>query len=198
MKLKWFFLFFILGLPVCVYLFLKSFGENKFDVPIFYEEGITNPVGSCIDTTGPFEIPSLIKYDSAFQIDISGLTILDIGTSSCDSCRQKINNLLSVWDRYKDLKNFNMYSVIEGENSGSYDNPNINWGVYNSSTKQLTEMANCGLNLDLIHADQQTINKNGMVVLVDGQRRIRGYYNVFDRKETDRLVIELEIIRKEE
>jgi protein SCO1/2 len=197
MKLKWIFLFFILGLPVCIYLFLKSFGENKFDVPIFYEDGITNPVSSCSDTSSPFEVPSLIRYDSAFQIVISGLTILDIGTSSCDSCRQKINNLLSVWDRYKDFKDFKMYSLIEGENSGSYDNPNINWSVYNSSTKQLTEMANCVLNLDLIHSDQQRINKNGVVVLVDDKRRIRGYYNVFDRKEADRLAIELEIIRTE-
>jgi hypothetical protein len=90
-----------------------------------------------------------------------------------------------------------MYSLIEGENSGSYDNPNINWSVYNSSTKQLTEMANCVLNLDLIHSDQQRINKNGVVVLVDDKRRIRGYYNVFDRKEADRLAIELEIIRTE-
>lgn len=195
MKFKWIFLFFILVLPVCIYLFLKSFGDNKFDVPVFYEEGIANPVSSCVDDrSGPFEVPALIKYDSAFQIDISGLTILDIGTSSCDSCQQKINNLLSVWDKYKNLKDFNMYSVIEGENRGSYANPDVHWNLYNSSTNQLTEMANCGLNLDLIHSDGKKINKNGVVVLVDGKRRIRGYYNVFDRKETDRLAIELAII----
>ena len=197
MNFKWIFLFFILGLPVCIYLFLKAFGDNKFEVPVFYEEGVTNPVSLCTDTSSPFKVPSLIKYDSAFQIDISGLTILDIGTSTCDSCRQKVNNLLSLWDRYKEFTDFRMYSLIEGESRGSYDNPNIDWDVYNSSTKQLTEMANCGLNLDLIHFDQQRINKNGVVVLVDGQRRIRGYYNVFDIKETDRLSIELEIVRKE-
>ena len=197
MNFKWIFLFFILGLPVCIYFFLQAFGDNKFDVPVFYQEGISEPIGNCSGTSGSFIVPNLNKYDSSFQIDIKGLTVLDIGTTTCDSCQQKINNLLSLWDKYENLENFNIHSILEGKGRGSYASPNIEWKVYNSPTPALMELANCGLNLELIHSDEQKINKNGMVVLVDGQRRIRGYYNIFDQKETDRLVVELEIIRKE-
>ena len=36
------------------------------------------------------------------------------------------------------------------------------------------------------------------VVLVDAAGRIRGYYNILERKETDRLILELRILKTEE
>jgi len=35
------------------------------------------------------------------------------------------------------------------------------------------------------------------VVLVDKKNRIRGYYNILEREETDRLILELRILKTE-
>lgn len=37
MKLKSFFLFFIVLFPVLIYLFLQTFGENKFEIPVYVD-----------------------------------------------------------------------------------------------------------------------------------------------------------------
>ena len=195
MNFKWIFLFFILGLPICIYLFLQSFGKNKFYVPIYYEQGIVEPIGSCISTSGQFKVPVLTEFEGMSGKDASGITILDISSSNCDSSQHKLNNLYSLWDRYKDWNEFSIQSLVEVETEGLYTQSKPGWCIYYGSTIALKELANCGLNLELVHATESHINKNGMVVLIDDQRRIRGYYNVFDRKETDRLAVELEILR---
>ena len=41
-------------------------------------------------------------------------------------------------------------------------------------------------------------NLDNRVVLVDKQNRIRGYYNIIEREETDRLILELRILKTEE
>ena len=40
-------------------------------------------------------------------------------------------------------------------------------------------------------------NLDNRVVLIDKQNRIRGYYNITEREETDRLILELRILKTE-
>lgn len=47
MKKKTIFLFFALLLPVCVFLFLRIFGRNEFQVPVMHAEGSIEAPGPC-------------------------------------------------------------------------------------------------------------------------------------------------------
>ena len=45
MKKKTIFLFLALALPVLTFVFLKYFGKNEFNIPVFYQNGITTNCG---------------------------------------------------------------------------------------------------------------------------------------------------------
>src|SRR5882724_9062755 len=46
MNKKILYLFIALLLPVLVFLFLKYFGKNEFDIPIYYEKGVEDSLAS--------------------------------------------------------------------------------------------------------------------------------------------------------
>jgi len=49
----------------------------------------------------------------------------------------------------------------------------------------------------LKYCDMAMSNLDNRVVLLDKQNRIRGYYNIAERDETDRLILELRILKTE-
>ncbi|MFY0654135.1 MAG: hypothetical protein JXQ96_19010 [Cyclobacteriaceae bacterium] len=196
MKLKWLFLGILLGLPVGIYLFLQGFGNNRFEVPVFYEKGIDTPIGSCQDSKSLFKVPTTIQLDHPILVDQKKLTVFDVGTPNCDSCQFKINNMVSVLDRFRNWEGLTVVSIVNGAEVGLYPDSKKDWQVHTSEDgKKVINFANCVLNLEVSSIDDEVI-KNGRVVLVDNQQRIRGYYNVFDRKESDRLAVEIEILRQ--
>lgn len=195
MKVKWIFLFFLLGLPVGIYLFLQGFGENRFDVPVYYQNGIENPIGNCESGTGQFIVPNYQSFDSSFSKRIEGITVFDLGTPDCDSCQLKTNNLLSVSAKFREWKEFHIESIVGGNSKGLYPTDIPNWSVHLSRNASLLDFANCGLNFEPSEVVGNKILGNGIVVLIDGELQIRGYYNLFDRKEADRLVVELGILK---
>lgn len=195
MKVKWVFLFFLLGLPVGIYLFLQGFGENRFDVPVYYQNGIENPIGNCEPGMGQFIVPEYQSFDSSFSKRIEGFTVFDLGTPDCDSCQFKINNLLSVSAKFQGWKEFHIESIVDDSSHGLYPTDIPNWSVHLAQNARLLDFANCGLNFEPSHVVENKILGNGVAVLIDGKHRIRGYYNLFDRKEADRLVVELGILK---
>jgi hypothetical protein len=58
MAKKWIILFLALALPVFIFLFLKKFGSNQFDLPYFHETAETWPAGCPPPDTFPFKIKS--------------------------------------------------------------------------------------------------------------------------------------------
>jgi hypothetical protein len=59
------FLFLALLLPVCVFIFLKFFGRNEFNVPLLYEAGVTEKAAECsnVHYGTPYILP-----DSIFRL----------------------------------------------------------------------------------------------------------------------------------
>ena len=41
------FLFLALALPICIFVFLKMFGRNEFDVPLLYDKGVLQKPAEC-------------------------------------------------------------------------------------------------------------------------------------------------------
>jgi protein SCO1/2 len=80
-------LFIALLLPGCIFVFLKFFGENKFDVvPLYTEE---YPVGAAdcgIGITLPYSVPDSIQLK--FNSDSKPFTLIHIGNITDDSDKQ--------------------------------------------------------------------------------------------------------------
>jgi hypothetical protein len=55
------FLFLGLVLPLLVFVFLKMFGKNEFEVPLLYEQGVEKkPLGCDITYTSPYRVADTI------------------------------------------------------------------------------------------------------------------------------------------
>lgn len=175
--IKWLFLFMLIALPVSVYVFLQAFGENKFTIPIYHEEGITDIVTGCNQNLGQHIVPAFVENDSISTQNLIGIVIYNIGDVDKAQELDKSNNLLML-DEKLDVWNNVVYQDLT------------------SKTDELVKFANCGLVLRNIEVVGDYI-KNDTLVLVDNQRRIRGYYSVLDRVEVDRLITEVNVLLTE-
>jgi len=175
--IKWIFLFLLIGLPVCIYLFLKAFGENKFEIPVYYQNGIENRVETCDNISGQYLVPNLLNFDSTLTVNLSGIIIYNLGQVKGEERLKKSNNLIMLTEKADDWHGVNLYTS-------------------NEKSLGLLVFMRCGLNLNA-NLNRDSLIKNHKLVLVDKQKRVRGYYNMLEREEIDRLITEVNILLKE-
>ncbi len=143
-------LFVSLALPVLVFIFLKLFGKNEFEVPVYWSDGVS--VTGCKPVHGQYTVPDSALGAWGWKGDKATLIVLDQSTVK--------ENLARVADLF---------------NEGDY------------STVATSNVPPCLL----------LAGDSSKVILVDDQKRIRGYYTPTNRKETDRLAVELRILLKQ-
>jgi hypothetical protein len=148
-------LFVALALPVLIFIFLKIFGRNEFDIPVYWTEGVPANIPGCKNYPVPYVLP-----DSVFNEIPSGgkPTLVVLGEDGIK------NNLQRVGEQFR---------------TGDYNTLLLEDASY--------EVKTCLL----------LAGDTSRVVLVDDQRRIRGYYTPTTRKETSRLQAELKILLKQ-
>jgi len=163
-------LFVVLGMPVLVVLFLYLFGKNRFDVPVYYQTGIESDATDCPKSGGQhFVVPPA-------GVSFPGQLTLMYSAAELDAETKR--QLLRLCDKFEDRT-----AVFLFLSSGVFSPPGCVENVV-MPEKELKAFISCSLVLQ--HPNQ--------FVLIDGQGRIRGYYDSGERKETDRLVMEMEIL----
>ena len=158
----------ILLIPICIFLFLKFFGENRFDIPVYYESGVSSEFPYCEQSKGQYHVNGLSE-----------------------------ENLPGVYLFFKKEAGFDLFDVTNIKNRLRETVGEIGYTVYSrDSTAEKTEVLDslsfvqklqCGFISD-------TLNQ---YILVDSKSRIRGYYET-ERDEIDRLIVELKILLENE
>jgi len=76
---KLLFLFAALLFPIAIFIFLKIFGENEFQVPVFYQDGlIGRPAGCDLIQTTPYALSdSVMAYLGANPSDSLYVVVVD-------------------------------------------------------------------------------------------------------------------------
>lgn len=182
---------FVLFSPAAVYLFLQGFGENKFDIPVYYEQGL-DTLTSCgqVMQIGEYSaiLPSALDVETEEQEGI----LLDLGILAQTENRSAKNNLLSYLSKYQDESRIKTLALYSSDSLAGQltDFPNLSYVWL--SAQDFTIFAECKL---VANPDE----KNGFypLVLIDKQRRIRGYYDATDLEEIDRLNTEVYILLNE-
>lgn len=143
-------LFVALPLPVLVFLFLKFFGKNEFDVPVYWKDGIN--VSGCNPHLGPYVLPDSALNAWGWKKEKATLIVLNEA-----GIKENLARVADLFDK------------------GDY------------ATIKVSDVPSCLL----------LAGDSSKVVLVDDDKRIRGYYTPTTRKETDRLAVELRILLKQ-
>lgn len=203
----------ILLVPILIFLFLKGFGTNSFELPVFFEKGVDNPFQECplMDSTQHF-IPDFSFKNQEGSIvgrdRMDGkITIVDFFFTSCPSiCPQMSREMERVNDMFRDQESVQIMSFsIDPE----YDTPAVlkayaaehrgvagKWDFLTGDKAAIYQLARCGFVIptldgfgipdDFVHSDK--------FILVDQLGRIRGYYSGTSREDVDLLILETKIL----
>lgn len=159
---KLIFLFLALLFPVAIFVFLKLFGRNEFNVPVLHEEGKIDAPAHCD-----------FVYSAPYRLADSVVSALRLNATDSLFVVYFDSSLETAIDRVAvEFKWAPVYIAAPGSFS-----PEAN----------LTTIRECALLMKV----------PASVVLLDHQRRIRGYYDGADRDEVDRLIVEMKIILKQ-
>lgn len=167
----------VLSAPIIVFLFLKKFGSNQFELPIYYPEG--NPVARCDDS-------SQVQH----KVDVASIVKGTIQLPAIFVAAGHEEN-----EHYSDLKNvLGKYPEINVWKIGKADVTKVN---ADTNTIDLDETAFLNfINCELAVGEDKWVNELNVYnyVLVDIEGRIRGYINTSTLKEIERMDTEVDIL----
>ncbi len=172
------FLIAALIIPSLVYVFLRGFGNNKFEIPVYYSEGIK--IEGCSSDVDKAHLVNFENYE------LEGAQLFYFP--------QWVDNE-AFYQQCKRIQK-KPYHVSFTAIADTTLQSKLGNTLVVSDEAHLYNIANCSLVLGQeIAITSPMYNK---LVLVDAQKRIRGYYDGADLEDMDRLDIELDILSKEE
>lgn len=166
---KVFFLALALLAPVVIYLFLQSFGNNQYELPILYAEEVPALEG-CEEVKPPYRLSEDV------YIGVEHKAIL-IDTRLGEVDRKFINNELARVRQYFGGSPFHYRLKGADVDAGVPEGYNSRQG--------LVEYARCVLRYEA---------NNSFITLVDNQGRIRSYFDSSKKQDFDRMITEIEIL----
>lgn len=199
-RVKVLLLILILGMPVLIYLFLQGFGENKYEIPVFYQDGLPDPKQDCSELKIPHRIDYLINKGPCKSWNCSLIEQkLVLFSFASSNCQHNLGEIARVGNLFKDQSKFKAVTLsLDSALSNNIMAPYFKqypiaqnawlWWSYSAETNLILE---CGFNLT------QDCSSTQQAVLVDQDFQIRGYYLVNDAEELDRLVTEITILLKD-
>jgi len=192
MKKKGIFLFLLILLPIIIFLFLKGFGRNEFVIPVYYEQGLGDSLSTpCLDrakqqyyVNSPFVSEGKIQVIHFERVD-GPLTLF------------RLEELERVQDVFSDDAEVELVTSVNGTSMTLQDIQDYDQRIYFAENFWKRQELDSTAWAKLKYCGMAMSNLDNRVILVDKQNRIRGYYNITERDETDRLILELRILKTE-
>lgn len=192
MRKKSIFLFLLIALPVMIFLFLKLFGRNEFMIPVYYEQGLGDSLTTpCLDKAREqYTIKNPLLAEGSIHV-------VHFERMDGPVLKTRLEELERVQDVFYNDELIQLTTFLNGSSITSKDVTDYNqriqfqeqfWKIRQLDSLAWAELKYCGTAMS---------NLDNRVVLVDQQKRIRGYYNILERSETDRLILELRILKTE-
>jgi protein SCO1/2 len=205
----------LLVLPVFLLLFLYKFGDNHFKVPIYHVNDSTLINGK-YEMTDVHQIPpfTFINQEGKQFGDkelANSIYVANFFFSRCKGiCLDMSSQLVRVQEEFKEN---GKVKIVSFSVDPTYDNPDIlknyakayraipgKWNFLTGQKDSLYKLAGpYGFFLnakEIENVDDEFIHDNHFV-LVDKEKRIRGYYDGTDKKEVDRLILEIGVLLHE-
>jgi len=163
MTRKIIYLFLALLLPVLIFLFLKKFGKNEFNIPTYYQHGVDSLNAICgTHYVQPYQLADSVLQQAGWEGRPTSLFVFQREVMA----NKEFKRALESFDQKE-------FQVVEADSQKMSKAGAARW-------------SSC---VFMVHAPRN-------VVLVDNKKRIRGYYVIGSREETDRLIVEMEILLK--
>ncbi|MBK1440854.1 SCO family protein [Parapedobacter sp. ISTM3] len=211
----------ILILPGFLYYLLERKGENRYKtLPIYGEKVLTgtfsNRMGKKVPDTlfhhiKPFSLVNQQGEPIHVLANDSTLAVVNFFYSRCTSfCEQMNNEMNRVAERFINNELVNFYTItvdtlydtpeVLREYAAAYRPETKKWHFLTSGDDNVFDIAQQGFLVDAVQDTTKSVHfiHSASLVLVDSERRIRGYYDATQKKEVDRLIDEIKLLLVEE
>lgn len=182
--------FVVLGIPVVIAVILKFFGDNQYDIPVYYAQGVSS-VECNIDIENQYLVEELQTVDGNSISWRDRINICCFKTDSNDQSIQIIQELARVFSTNRDPELLRIYTLGEKIEPGNHRDV-VQYIELEQNT--LDQTAKCGF---LVSENQKEnlFPLYNTIVLIDELGRIRGYYDGSEPEEYDRLSAEVDILK---
>lgn len=195
-----------LTFPVILYLFLRSYGQNEFALPVFFEkEEKMYCKDSSVnkDSIQVFEmnLQDSFKLKELYTADYKVIHFPDVEDSEIQTLKNELNRVLNTFDELS-------INILSLKPHPSINDSSLNYmpflpenrsKTYLYSEKDKHVFVSCMYAFPTIdwngkHPSEETIAIDHTLVLLDDKNKIRGYYDGYETKEVDRLILEIRVL----
>lgn len=194
--------------PVLIFIFLKVFTTNHYDLPYFVplRDAANNVIVQPSGDTTFYQISefSLVTIDgstiTAPSINGKTLLISTLSSPCADTCQKVISQLARIQALHREYPTFSLLTLISQNDRGllseikksrQFDD---GWMIAVLPDSTITRTLQNVFHLNEKVPGLQTISPHARLSLVDGSGYIRGFYDTTDPEETDRLMAEIRIL----
>ena len=196
------FLFALLVLPALAFLFLRIFGENRYqDIPVLVDQEVPSdwdcPQGRKLD----FELFNQRGRPVQGSVLRNRVTVVNFFQGSCQGVESNtLDQQARVYNHFLDHQEVQLLSISLspcdslgsiGRYSREFKAHPSKWQFLYGEISEVKKLLGCGL---VIYNGDLPIQKDLDFVVLDTRRRVRGYYNPLDEEEIDRLIAEVQIL----
>jgi len=189
-----------LVIPALIFVLLRLFATNHYDLPYFNPEEGTDgkPVLANGDTV--FLKRSALQLASGTYGIANDISVISFLPNECgDSCKLVLSNLKRIYDMRSETNNLTIKTLTEDSIITAEAYPQElgkeGWKTLKATFAEATEILN-----PKSLALQQTAELSSIesrLMLIDSKGYTRGFYNGTDPEEIDRLMAELKILNYE-
>ncbi len=179
----------VFGVPIAIAVFLNTQGTNYFELPLFHQEGVIASDSGCPQLKAPYHL----DYQSIGLLAPETFPVLFVFFTwkKGDEISNRLNILSRIRRNYGEGE-LNIQILYEEEKAGSFDAIFRKYELANTWNKipmpkdDLVQLSRC-----------EFVNIEMMWVMADEQGRIRGYYDMDDEREQERLIVEIKILKED-
>jgi protein SCO1/2 len=203
----------LLIVPVLVFLFLKGFGTNHYDLHYYYPQ--TDDEGNAIVQNGDTTFRKVADFrlisqqgKTISQSDLNNsVYVANFFFANCQGiCKKMTSQMTRVQEKFKDKSNFKIVSYTVDPARDSVEaleayaqmygaDPKM-WYFLTGPKKEIYDLAinsymlpaqetNDGI-VDFVHSEK--------FLLVDKDKHVRGIYDGTSQKDVDRLITEISVL----
>lgn len=210
----------ILALPGFCYYLLQEKGENRYkSLPFYGEKKLTGTFhskrGKQIPDTlyhaaRPFTMLNSDSTAVTFKPDSSVAIVSFFFTRNQELATAINQNMQQIARRFENNEMVKLYSISIDpslddltalkqykQKWGNFQHWNMLWPA---SKKEVEVLANEDFLLDVVYnpTTHRPVTHSSSIVLLDSERRIRGYYDALVKTDVDRLIDEIKLLLTEE
>ncbi|MCE7067743.1 hypothetical protein [Dyadobacter sp. CY326] len=188
-----------LVIPALIFVMLKLFATNHYDLPYFNPQVNANGTVEVANGDTVFQKTTALNFASG-KLPLTSISLISFLPKYCgDTCQLVLANLDRMYAMRSESEKLNIVTLSEDSLAKSPDYPEEmgkdGWQIINVTNSEAAK--SLAYEPPYMKDDRELYPWESRLMLIDSKGYTRGYYNGADPEEIDRLMAEVKILNYE-